>query len=392
MKEIDDTSPEPDGDDLVREITIVSLVVFALVLAASIAAQFIGFVAQSLYLIVAVVFIYVPYWLLERKRLSFRDFGLETDRLWRNVGIGLGFLAVTALPFFGGFYLWETYAVGHSYEFEWENFRKWNPQYQGRPDRWGEQGPGVWAWTDDRQVHLGMRTGRAGRIRATLTVDRPVVPDAVGPVEVAPAGAEAGEVPEGGWKPAREWRIFLKAPHKRAEVTLEPSGHGTAGFPTKIAVSMRSPTDEAGLYVGPSARRVDGGEVSFGRNLRWIALWLITQVAFIALPEEFFYRGYLQTRIGQAIGARREEDEESTIEGTRSWFGVSEENLVASALFGVAHLLIPVGGQIMVNRISVFFPAIVFGWLRERTGTITASVVYHAGCNMLVLLAAPHFF
>ena len=44
------------------------------------------------------------------------------------------------------------------------------------------------------------------------------------------------------------------------------------------------------------------------------------------------------------------------------------------------------------EHLAVFFPSLVFGWLRERTGTIVAPTLYHAACNIMVLLTAPHFF
>ena len=31
---------------------------------------------------------------------------------------------------------------------------------------------------------------------------------------------------------------------------------------------------------------------------------------------------------------------------------------------------------------AVFFPALVFGWLRARTGGIGASMLFHALCNV----------
>ena len=36
--------------------------------------------------------------------------------------------------------------------------------------------------------------------------------------------------------------------------------------------------------------------------------------------------------------------------------------------------------------------SMIFGILRERTGTITASVVYHACCNMMVLFMSVHYW
>jgi membrane protease YdiL (CAAX protease family) len=36
-----------------------------------------------------------------------------------------------------------------------------------------------------------------------------------------------------------------------------------------------------------------------------------------------------------------------------------------------------------VQRLAVFFPALLFGWLRARTRGIGAPVLFHALCNIL---------
>ena len=47
-------------------------------------------------------------------------------------------------------------------------------------------------------------------------------------------------------------------------------------------------------------------------------------------------------------------------------------------IFAVGHVLtIP-----HVSRLAVFFPALLFGWLRARTGGIGAGVLFHAMCNL----------
>lgn len=373
---------------IVREIAAMAGVAFVLVLLASIAAGFIGFIARSLYLIVALVFVYLPYWWLEKKGLSFEEFGLYTDRIWRNIGWGLIFTILTAVPFAGGYYVWETYSVGHSYSFGWSNYLRWSPELKGSPSGWGRE-PGVWLWTDERDVHVGVKASAKGA-SVDLEFDKQARPRVVGPARLIPAAESDAGADGNGAKRHKKWRLEIPHGHKRAEVTLRPEGPGTEGYPEGVEVSIERGIPKSQLYVGPGAKRVSGGDYSTERGLRWLILWLLTQVIFIALPEEFFYRGYLQTRIRHAIermrGSPGEEGE------SRSWFGVSEENLVASAIFGLAHLFIPVGGRIIATRVSVIFPSVAFGWLRDRTGTITAGVVYHAACNMLVLVAAPHFF
>jgi hypothetical protein len=52
--------------------------------------------------------------------------------------------------------------------------------------------------------------------------------------------------------------------------------------------------------------------------------------------------------------------------------------LVASAIFAVGHVLT----EVHPNRLAVFFPALIFGWLRAKTGGIGASLLFHAACNV----------
>jgi membrane protease YdiL (CAAX protease family) len=92
------------------------------------------------------------------------------------------------------------------------------------------------------------------------------------------------------------------------------------------------------------------------------------QVLVTALPEEAFFRGYLQSELDRAWPPRW------PVLGARlgpSW-------LVSAAIFAVGHVLtVP-----SPARVAVFFPALVFGWLRARTRGVGASVVFHAACNL----------
>lgn len=92
------------------------------------------------------------------------------------------------------------------------------------------------------------------------------------------------------------------------------------------------------------------------------------QLLMIALPEEAFYRGYLQTTL------ERELDKSITVFGTRVGWGI----VLTSAIFAVGHLLT----ELNPARLAVFFPSLVFGILRARTGGIGASVLFHAMCNL----------
>jgi uncharacterized protein len=105
--------------------------------------------------------------------------------------------------------------------------------------------------------------------------------------------------------------------------------------------------------------------------------WVIDQLFVVALPEEFFYRGYMQTRLRDAwpqgrkvLGARL---------GPAFW--------LTPVLFALGHLAI-----FQAWRLSVFFPALLFGWMRERTGTVVGAALFHAACNLFVHFLEVSFF
>ena len=94
----------------------------------------------------------------------------------------------------------------------------------------------------------------------------------------------------------------------------------------------------------------------------------VGQLLVIALPEEAFYRGYLQRALDDAWPPKRR------FLGAPLGRGV----VVTSVLFAVGHLLT----EPYLGRLAVFFPALLFGWLRARTGGIGASVLLHASSNL----------
>lgn len=108
------------------------------------------------------------------------------------------------------------------------------------------------------------------------------------------------------------------------------------------------------------------------------ALLALSQVVVVALPEELFFRGYLLGRLEQRWPS------------TRRLFGapVGWPLLVSSALFAFGHVLVDFDPQ----RLAVFFPALAFGWMRARTGSIAAPTTFHALCNLLSAVLHVSFF
>lgn len=92
------------------------------------------------------------------------------------------------------------------------------------------------------------------------------------------------------------------------------------------------------------------------------------QLVIIALPEEAFYRGYLQSRLDELFPQR------VRILGA----SIGPSLVLTSLVFALGHF----ATIREPARLAVFFPSLLFGWLRARTGGIGAGVAYHATCNV----------
>ena len=103
---------------------------------------------------------------------------------------------------------------------------------------------------------------------------------------------------------------------------------------------------------------------SFHSSGRGWDYWLqtaITQLCFVAFPEEFFFRGYLQTQL-------------------RIRQGPLGAIFLTAFLFAFSHSLI----ILQWWHFAIFFPACVFGWLREKTSGLLAPTLFHTFCNVLI--------
>ena len=104
----------------------------------------------------------------------------------------------------------------------------------------------------------------------------------------------------------------------------------------------------------------------------------LVQLLVVALPEELFYRGWMQTAWARAAPARG-----VTVLGARLGAGFLE----TQALFALGHLVV-----LQPWRLGTFFPALLFGWLRARTGDVVAPVVVHALSNVLIATLEASFY
>lgn len=98
--------------------------------------------------------------------------------------------------------------------------------------------------------------------------------------------------------------------------------------------------------------------------------FVLTQLLAVALPEEALFRGYLQTRLGDRFRTTRRIMGADVSLPALAW---------QAALFALLHFLVGFSPV----RLAVFFPGLLFGWMRARRGGIGAAVWFHAFCNLL---------
>lgn len=247
------------------------------------------------------------------------------------------------LVYITAFFFWQNVVHGSGVDFSCDRMADWDLQTRWNP----EQSP-----------------GRSGLVAGSLENGDWVVANRsseVRVIEVRVTGAARTAVA------AAERATGRSADTSAGSLTLDPgetlrvSWVGSGG-----GLSLGSPL---GIVVG------DGDEISNGswsRSYWWILWFIIIQIILVAIPEEFFYRGFLQPRLQAAAGSR-----------VVFWRGdIGWGILATSVVFAVGHLVtVP-----SLHRLAVFFPSIMFGWLKDRSGSLLMPVLVHALSNILMAI------
>jgi len=104
----------------------------------------------------------------------------------------------------------------------------------------------------------------------------------------------------------------------------------------------------------------------------------LSQILVVAVPEEVFFRGYLMSRFEDRFPSRR-----------HLWgAAVGWPLVITSLLFALGHFLV----DFQPARLAVFFPALAFGWMRSRSGSVAPGAIFHALCNLLSEVMHESFF
>jgi len=334
---------------LLREALLVSGGVTLLCAVLSWLQPWVPLLRSYLYLVVAALFLYVPVWVLRRRGLTTLDVGLTTRPRLRSSLYALGAMVITFAPFAVGFHVWQAWMFNNRPHFSADAYRRWPQAWEGRPAP-QDRPPGVQLWVDFSELNVRWQELGAQPTELVIVTD--------GRVELLSERRTQARLPALG-----ELRATLRSKgHLRLRVR---GGERISVALTQGATSL--PPDK--LYLGAGGEHPSELPLRAERSLLWLLLLAASHLLLVALPEELFYRGYLQTTLDGYFKRR------VRVLGVE----IGPSVVVVSAIFALGHFLV----DLRAERLAVFFPSLLFGWLRAATGSLAAPILYHAASNIL---------
>lgn len=340
-----------------REVTLALGVVFGGALTLAVVGALLPVIAGWIQALLAALLIGAPILVLKGSDKTIDDFGVDFGEVRQTLRLTLGVMMVITPPFLVGFHLLQTTAFEQRADWSFSGLDRWDEALRDTPSAPCERSAAsgeVFVWLQGSVIWIVSPPDQ--RLGATITsppkAARVVHCRDSGPVAKGLLAVEANvEIVNAA---GRGLYIDLaKADSVDLNLTLD-------GLPI--------PVDK--LRTGAFATEAErAGQVTGSTSPWWLLTFLVVHLGLVALPEEWFFRGYLQGRLDGQFGT--------------PWrlgsvaFGPGL--LLSSLAFTLLHPILIPG----LHRLLVFFPSLLFGLLRAKTGNIGASVWVHALCNLL---------
>lgn len=168
--------------------------------------------------------------------------------------------------------------------------------------------------------------------------------------------------------------IFFK---KRKRMEYWDSSIKKFALSLRLAILVSLVIFPIALVVNHTYQNIFFGNTYHSHSFSKLGEYFLFEILVVALPEEFFFRGYLQGRLNQIFG--------------KPWkllsASVGPGLLFTSLIFAISHSLI----QVQWWHLLIFFPSLVFGWLKEKQGTLTAPILFHTLCNLFSHWVLLHY-
>ena len=340
-----------------REASLVWLGSIALTGVFGLLAMVVPFVAENLLAFVAATFLYLPAAALWRRQRDLAEYGLRADPILKGVALFFVVTLIVMPPFALGHRYWQQFTSGRAPELTRERLVRFDRELDDRPDLSAETS-GLYTWIEQQRLML------------LWTEDAPVSVR----IQVETRDAKADPFPELTGLTLKDGKL-LGGSRGRTQVengdTLVWSrpNAGGLGFRVRGVESIRVETNTGTLKTGRYAVAQES-PLQTSRSPWWWAIMFMTQLILVAVPEEWFYRGYLQQRLHEAWGTPWR------VLGAQMGAGW----IVSSVLFALGHLVL----DPRPSRLAVFFPSLLFGWMKTRTGSILAPSLFHALSNVWI--------
>jgi len=308
-----------------------------------------------LLVIAAAVFLYLPIEVLYRQGIDPADLGIHRRDPWRAIKLVLLLCVIVFPPYVVGFHYWQTSQIGKRFAPDEARFDQWPVELGDAPRVRTLRDGEVRLFRDEKRFWLQWHLPAGQSFEARIESDEALRP-AGGPLRVADANTLIA-------KGRSDGQVKFEVPGSTLEATIQAGGD-------------RLPAER--LRLGTALKSADENPYRAERGYWWLINLLMVQLLLVALPEEVFYRGYLQSRLDGLIGRdRRILGVEMNVSST----------VLTSVLFAIGHVVTIQSP----TRLAVFFPSLLFGWMRRATGGVLAPILFHAICNIAVQLLSQFY-
>lgn len=323
--------------------------------------------AGGMQVALAIVLLQAPAWVLHGGTAAEAALGMRFGRWRRSVGLALATMAVVFPLFAVGYHVVHTEGLGLRADWDAAHLVRWDEDHEyAPPAACAARGETTAAWVQGE--HLWIVAPPAGELVVTVAAAPAVgqaraVSCARGERPVVEATVEVAAAAEGRttWRLARGQGLWVPLGERR-EARIEVSDRGAAVPSERLRLGARGVTAD------------DDGGFALSRSAWWLLTYVLVHLGLVALPEEWFFRGYVQGRLDQVFGTPRR------LFGADVGWGL----LLGALTFALLHPILLPG----VHRLLVFFPALLFGWLRARSGDVGAAILVHAGSNVLLAIVS----
>jgi|GEM_PF-3934942 membrane protease YdiL (CAAX protease family) len=318
--------------------------------------------------LVALIFLFLPAWVLWRQRIDLAEFGLRVEPFGKSILL-VAFVSLVVLPpFAAGHYGWHSWLSNEPVEWNSNRLQRFPQVLWERPDSltsentlkvWVEQ-DSMWVLSTlsephEIAVHIHQKENSEpiDVVTIGLNASNALRQQAVGNQKFADEGSDG--------------RLSLLWHNPQTPNVLCNKGCGFS-FPIDTVESISIKATPSIVFQQGRSAEISAGPIDIEQTFWWLPILFFVQLIAVAIPEEWFFRCYLQQRFDAAMTPKW------SIFGSSLGWGW----ILSNALFALGHLVL----DPRVERLAVFFPGLLFGWMFARTRSIAAPALMHALANV----------